>query len=227
MPGYTERIWRRGVSRYMSERRPCMGLLMAMIISATPLAGCSTVAVGTSAGAVVAGAAAEERGITGVVGDLTISTTITKLWLEHGADLITRLDATVKEGRVLLTGIVPTQQKRMAAVRLVWRARGVKSVINEIEVSSAGGIATYARDSWITTQLVSRLSLDLRVKSINYSIETVNSTVYVMGIAQNQAERERVANHARQVRYVRRVVNHARLKNHRARKSATEKAGGS
>ena len=40
-----------------------------------------------------------------------------------------------------------------------------------------------------------------------------------MGIAQDSAELERVTNHARQVRYVRRVVNHARLKNDPRRKS--------
>lgn len=202
----------------MRKRSARIGPLMVMILAALPLTGCNSIAVGTGAGAAVASAAAEERGITGVVADLTISTTINKLWLEHDSNLIAQLDATVKEGRVLLTGIVPTQKKRVDAVRLVWRARGVKLVINEIQVSNAGGIATYARDSWITTQLVSRLSLDLHIKNINYSIETVNSTVYVMGIAQDEAERERVANHARQVRYVRRVVNHARLKNDPIRK---------
>ena len=34
-----------------------------------------------------------------------------------------------------------------------------------------------------------------------------------MGIAQDQAEIDRVTTHARQVRYVRRVVSHVRLKN--------------
>ncbi|MBT5046972.1 MAG: BON domain-containing protein [Rhodospirillaceae bacterium] len=203
----------------MSKRPPCVVSLIVVALAAMLLPGCNSIAVGTGAGAAVASAAAEERGIASVVTDLTITTTINKLWLEHDSDFFTQIDATVKEGRVLLTGIVPTQKKRVDAVRLVWHARGVKSVINEIQVSNAGGIATFARDSWITTQLVSRLSLDLNIKNINYTIETVNSTVYVMGIAQDSAELERVTNHARQVRYVRRVVNHARLKNDPRRKS--------
>jgi len=172
---------------------------------------------------VVAKAAAEERKMGDTVTDLTIAATIGKLWLEHDADLITSLDATITEGRVLLTGVVPTQQKRLDAVRLAWRAQGVKTVINEIEVSNAGGIANFARDSWITTQLVSLLSLDRQVRYINYTIETVNRTVYIMGIAQDEAEWDRIANHARQVRYVRRVVNYARLKNDPARKAPTQK----
>lgn len=196
----------------MSEKRLNVRPLIIAALLAASLGGCNSVAVGTGAGAAVAKAAAEERGLAAAVTDLTIATTINKLWLEHDADLITRLDATVTEGRVLLTGIVPTQQHRVQAVRLAWRARGVKSMINEIEVTNSGGLSGYARDTWITTQLVSRLSLDRRVQYINYTIETVNRTVYVMGIAQNEAELKRVTNHARQVRYVRRVVNHVRLK---------------
>lgn len=202
----------------MNNRFQKVRLLILVAFLAVPLAACNSIAVGTGAGAVVVKAAAEERGIGDAVTDLTIAATVSKLWLEHDADLITSLDATITEGRVLLTGIVPTQQKRVEAVRLVWRARGVKTVINEIEVSNAGGVTNYARDSWITTQLVSRLSLDRQVRYINYTVETVNRTVYVMGIGQDKAELERVVNHARQVRYVRRVVNHARLKNSPAKK---------
>ena len=227
MPGYIETP--RGLKglRLMAAGRLGLWPLIGLLFMAAPLAGCTGLAVGTSAGAAVAGAAAEERGITGVVSDLAIGTTITKLWFEHDPALVAQLDATVTEGRVLLTGIVRDQIMRVDAVRLVWRARGVVSVINEIEVSNAGGIATLARDSWITTQLVGRLSLDLNIKNINYTIETVNSTVYVMGIAQNEEERDRVINHARQVRYVRRVVNHAVLKRDPKRKAATTQKGGS
>ena len=55
--------------------------------------------------------------------------------------------------------------------------------------------------------------------NINYTIETVNRIVYLMGIAQDQAEIDRVTTHARQVRYVRRVVSHVQLKNDPHRKS--------
>ena len=56
------------------------------------------------------------------------------------------------------------------------------------------------------------ITLDKQIKAVNYSIETVNGTVYVMGIAQSQAEVDRIRNHARQLSYVRRVVNYVRIK---------------
>jgi len=178
---------------------------------AAALGGCTSLAV--SAGATVATAAAEERGVTGAASDLAIATSITALWIKHDPGLVADLDMTVSEGRVLLTGTVATPARRLEAVRLAWRASGVKTVINEIEVGGAGGIGFYARDSWITAQLVSRLSFDRAVDYINYTVETVNRVVYLMGIARDQAEIDRVTNHARQVRYVRRVVSHVRLKN--------------
>ena len=61
-----------------------------------------------------------------------------------------------------------------------------------------------------------QITLDKQIKAVNYSIETVNGTVYVMGIAQNQAEVDRIRNHARQLTYVRRIVNYVRIKDSKA-----------
>ena len=50
------------------------------------------------------------------------------------------------------------------------------------------------------------------MQSINYSVETVDGTVYLMGIAQNGSELQRVQDHARNLAYVRKVVSYVRLK---------------
>jgi osmotically-inducible protein OsmY len=63
-----------------------------------------------------------------------------------------------------------------------------------------------------TTQLRSKLLLDKNVRAINFNVETVNGVVYLIGIAQDQAELERVTNHARTITNVVKVVSHARLK---------------
>ena len=165
-----------------------------LVVMAAPLVaglgGCASLAI--SAGATVAAAAADERGVTGTASDLAIATAITALWIRNDSGLVKELDMTVSEGRVLLTGTVATQARRLEAVRLAWRASGVKTVINEIEVRRAGGIGGYARDGWITAQLVSRLSFDREVDSINYTVETVNRIVYLMGITQDQSEIDRI-----------------------------------
>jgi osmotically-inducible protein OsmY len=188
---------------------PFLALALAAALI-QPLAGCVEVAAGGAAA--VTTAALEERGLKAAVNDNVIRARILDKWIDHSEEMTRKVDIGVTEGRVLLTGIVPNQQMRLDAVRFAWQADGVKEIINEIQVDSSAGIGTFARDTWITTQLISKLTFDKRVSSINYSVETVAGTVYLMGIAQDQAELNRVQNHARNLSHVRRVVTYVRLK---------------
>ena len=69
-----------------------------------------------------------------------------------------------------------------------------------------------ARDMWITTRLTWKITFDKNVHAINYVVETVNGTVYLIGIAQNQPELDRVIAYARGLTYVKKVISHVRLK---------------
>ncbi|HSV28102.1 MAG TPA: BON domain-containing protein, partial [Candidatus Omnitrophota bacterium] len=121
---------------------------------------------------------------------------------------------TISEGRVLLTGVLPSEASRADAVRLAWQAAGVKEVINEVAVKPAGtDVIDDGRDVVISQTLKTRLLFDKEIKNINYAIEVVDGIVYLMGIAQNETELERVIAHARDISHVKRVVSHVRLKN--------------
>ena len=186
-------------------------MAIVSIVAIIPiLTGCVSAAIG--AGAIATSAAVQERGLKGGIDDTIIRAQINSLWLEHDADMYRLVSLSVVEGRILLTGQVRLPRMRIDAVRLAWKAKGVREVINEIKVTDEGGIISYARDSWISTQLKSKLLFDKKILSINYSIETVNSAVYLMGIAQNRQELNRVTNHARTLNYVKRVVSYVRLK---------------
>ena len=54
--------------------------------------------------------------------------------------------------------------------------------------------------------------MEQSVQSINYTIDTVQGVVYLMGIAQDDAERQRVIDHARNLAYVDNVVSYIRLR---------------
>jgi len=183
------------------------------LIGATFLAACDPVGLTVGAGATVGLAGAQERGLKGTASDARIYTEINSRWLAQSFDLFRSVGLSVVEGRVLLTGNVKAPDTRVEAVRIAWAVDGVKEVINEIEVTERGGLADSARDAWISTQLKTRLTFDREVQAINYTIDTVNGTVYVIGLAQTDAELDRVINHARNISYVRRVVSHVRLKN--------------
>lgn len=183
-------------------------LLMAALLL-LPLTGCAAVVGG---GAAVGVAAVQERGIKTRVSDLQIETMILKEFLVTEIKSLAVIDVEVYEGRVLLTGTTTKTKLADQAVALSWKAEGVKEVINEIQLSKSSTVANYAKDTWITTQLTTKLTLDEDVLSINYAIETVNGTVYLIGIAQDKKELDRVIAHAGNVQYVRGVVNHVRIK---------------
>ncbi len=73
-------------------------------------------------------------------------------------------------------------------------------------------------DGGVHAQLKTKFLFDKAVTAINYSVDTVNYTVYLFGIAQDKSELDRVINHARNVKFVRRVVNHVLLKSDPRRK---------
>ena len=181
------------------------------LLAALPLVnGCAeTVIGGAAAGAT---AASQERGLGGAVGDTQIRTAINYLWLDNNSTMYHQLNLNVQEGRVLITGVVPEEQWRETAVKLAWRAKGIKEVIDEIIVDPKGTSGTYARDSWIATQIKTQLLFDKNIYSINYSLETVRGIVYVLGVAQDAGERDLVLQHCRNIEYVRRVVSYVLLK---------------
>ncbi|QQP91035.1 BON domain-containing protein [Skermanella sp. TT6] len=190
-----------------SRARFSLFVLGTLAIAALP--GCAPLVVGGAATTAVV-AASQERGLGGAISDTEIQAQINHYWFQHSVEMHSRLGMTVNQGTVLLTGRARTPEERLDAVRLAWQANGVREVINEIVVDDASTLGDSTRDTWISTQLRGKLLFDREVSSINYSIETVNGVVYLMGNARDPAELERVTGHARSLPYVKRVVSYVR-----------------
>ena len=185
------------------------GLVLAL---AGPLclAGCADVIVGaaTTTGLAVV----EERTVGDAVKDLTIQAELNHLFFQDDLALYNDVSLSVVEGRVLLKGSVPTHEDRIRAGWVARQATRVEEVINEVQVTGEGGILDYAKDRWISMLLDTKLLLDLDILSVNYDVSTVNGTVYLLGIAQNEGELEQVKEHARRVDGVKHVVSHVIMK---------------
>ena len=180
---------------------------------------CTPVGVAVGAGATAVTASQTEKGFSQSVTDQGIEAKISFLWLREDPEIFEDVEMEVEEGRVLLSGQVQDIEHRLEAVRLAWQADGVREVINEIRVGDEGTVADFARDAWITSQINSKLLFDREVSAIDYSVETVNQVVFIMGIAQSPAELDRVIGHAKNVGYVRRVISYVRQKDDPARGS--------
>jgi osmotically-inducible protein OsmY len=179
-------------------------------------------ALGGCAGALVAGgiaaaagggyAAGQERGVGGAVDDFTVRSDVEKAILMADPQLQGGVNTTVYQGRVLLTGRIANPQMKMTAAQAAGRTPNVRGVYDELEVASPEGMWDDARDAWITARLRSELMLDTDVKSVNYSIDTANGSVYLIGSARSQSELDRATRIARYVPGVRRVVSYVEVR---------------
>lgn len=174
-------------------------------------AACTPLGLATGAAAGVGTAASKEGGIGRAISDTTIKARINEAWFNYNLETFSKLSTTVNQGRVLLTGVVQNPEARVEAVRLVWQVDGVKQVINEIRVADSEGVPGFVRDNWITTRLRTAITFESNVQSLNYSIDTVQGVVYLMGVAMNEAELNRVIQIARTIPNVKQVVSYVKM----------------
>ncbi|KAB7742572.1 BON domain-containing protein [Parvibaculum sedimenti] len=197
---------RLSIMRHLTTAR----LLPALLISALSLSGCIPLVVG--AGATGAVAAAQDRGLEQGVNDNEIAFEINRRLADKNGDLFRRVSTQVNRGRVVLIGTVARTEDRLTVVEISRKVDGVKQVIDELQVGQPLSFSENTDDTVITTKLRGEITGDSKISSINYSIDTVRGTVYLMGIAQNQSELDRVIAHARGVSGVRNVVSNVEVK---------------
>jgi osmotically-inducible protein OsmY len=196
------------------DRKPGFAAVaaLALVVGALTLAACTPTTAAVGAGATVGATSVQDRGIEGAAKDTWIRTEINERLLATSGELFLDVHLQVQNGRVLLSGTVPDPESRVEAVRIAWQSDGVREVINEIELADNDSLAEYARDRWIETRLRAKLLTDRAVNSLNISIESVNQSVYLIGVVHSQDEMDRVVAYAKNVSYVRRVVNYLALK---------------
>lgn len=165
-------------------------------------------------GAAIGTLAVREKGVTGTMSDSQISVVIKAKLYSYDPDLHARVTVNVEGGEVLLTGSVQNQEWPVEAERIAWEASGVKKVLNNIQVvdNDEIGIGIYAQDSWITTQLKSKLLFGDDIRSLNYSIKTVGGVAYILGVAQSKEELDKVLDIASKTSGVTKVVNYTRVR---------------
>ena len=177
-----------------------------LLLSSFALTSCIETAVGLGTAAVAA--STTEKGFSTSVSDTVIEAKLTDKFIKNDASLVTGVESSVSNGAVLMTGKLDTQDQKVLATRLAWEIKGVKEVINEIQIVSEKSIKTTAKDLAASAQLRAALIGDQEISSLNYSIDVVNGIVYLSGVAANEKERERVITHAQALRFAKKVVNY-------------------
>src|SRR5262249_3520157 len=161
-----------------------VALIVPLLASA--LSGC----VAAAATGMVAGVSVlhEERSFGQVLDDTGLKAGIQEALQRHSANSFLNVSVTVIEGRVLLTGRVEDPDDRVAATKIAWSREGVLRVNNEIQVTDETGWLDRPNDIWIRTKVAASLLNEKSIKDVNYTVDTVNGIVYLMGVGQDQAE---------------------------------------
>jgi osmotically-inducible protein OsmY len=157
-------------------------------------------------------AAAQERGVSGAVSDFQIQTDMERAFVNAGPGLQEGVITTVYQGRVLLTGRVATPDMKARATQVAGRVSGVRALYDEVEAAPTGSTWDATKDAWITARLRSEMMLDPDVRSGNFTIDTSNGSVYLIGSARTQTELELATRIARYISGVKRVVSYVELR---------------
>lgn len=116
-----------------------------------------------------------------------------------------RVNAVSYSSRVLLIGQVPSENTKSTATDLAKGVDGVNDVYNELRVSPKITIGQISKDSWITTQVKSKMLVDDRVKSTDVKVISENGEVFLLGNV-TQAQADAAAEIASKVSGVQKVV---------------------
>ena len=193
----------------MARPTPFLRLMMTMLVLigvGAVNAACTPAVVGVGAASVVAGST--EKGLGTSIADGVIVAKISDAFIQTDVSMFSDISVTVNQGSVLLTGNVELPDQKVQATQIAWQTRGVVEVINEIEVNDKSTLKDLAKDLAAAAQLRAKLITDADISSINFSVEVVNGTVFLAGIASNEEEMQAVVNHARSLRFAQEVVNY-------------------
>jgi len=189
----------------------CISAISALFLLALSLglSGCVGAVAGVGAAAVAAGTT--EKGLGTSISDGIIRVKLADAYVQKDVSLFSDVTAKVNNGSVLLTGNVNSPEDKVEATKMAWEVRGVVEVINELEVRDKSTLKDTAKDIAAAAQMRAKLIADTNISSINFSVDVVNGTVFLSGIAASEEEMQAVINHARELRFAQEVVNYIRV----------------
>ena len=112
----------------------------------------------------------------------------------------------VLDGRIFVTGKVDEPEEKIKITKLAWETKGVRSVHNAIEIKGQTSFRVTAGDILITSQLRTALIFNKKIKSSNYTLETINKKIYIFGIALDEDEKQEVVNEANKIYGIKKVI---------------------
>ena len=190
---------------------------VCLLFLITCLSGCAGTLLGGAA--VVGLASVQERSIKDAAIDMKLGLQLQKKLFTLSKDkLFGSVDVIIIEQRVMMIGNVESQELRDLASQAAWEiSPKIKDVLNEITIGEKSTIISEAKDARISLSLSGLLIGDSDISDINFNHSVSKQVIFLIGIAQDNEELNKVINHARTVKGVKKVINHIILKSSKKR----------
>ena len=181
-----------------------------VVFSSWLFASCSQVIVGgaASTGMIIV----QERSSKQAAIDIVVKAKIEEAMFSNNYDkLFSKVRVIVYQGRVLLVGTVIEENMKEKANQISWNTKNVKEVANYITIGK-NDLIDYVKDTRISLELRAKMLTDKEVSEVNFSVTTENRILYLVGIAQNNKELNKVIEHASNIAGVKKIINLIKLK---------------
>lgn len=175
---------------------------LALVLAMGLLSACvAAVVAGATAGAVIY----DGRGFVVLERDTRIFHVVHKTIMTDPRFRSSHISVTSFNEAVLLTGQTPVASLRVLAEKIAKATPHVLRVYNEISIGQPTELAVRAQDTWITTEIRSRLLTCKGLESGSIRVVTENGVVFLMGIVTHE-QANLAVNVVRHVNGVRQVV---------------------
>jgi hyperosmotically inducible periplasmic protein len=144
---------------------------------------------------------------------LVTSRVKTALAKELGAGDAARADVETFRGRVQINGFVDSAEKKAEATRVARSVTGVRTVENNLEVSTGQRSAgQFVDDKVLTARIKTAMATDPEVSARQVNVDVRQGVVLLGGFVDTADEKARAADIARKVEGVDRVDNQLEVK---------------
>ena len=120
------------------------------------------------------------------------------------------IEITVFESEVMLNGALPTIEDIERVTEIAWQIEPVTKVYNHLRLENPASLIETSKDAYIASGVRTDLTLTQGITSVNYKITVDDSTLYVMGIAADEKEFNRVMNILRSQKGINKIISHVR-----------------
>lgn len=187
--------------------RPLARAILCLAVlgsAAATLQGCVPLVLGGAAAAATGIVVVDRRSANQQLDDKAIELIVNNHMSTRFGDSA-RINATVYQGVVLLTGESLNEEIKAQATEIASKVKNVKSVSNQLVlVEEISPFSVITNDSWITSKVMATLATTKEIPSRTIVVTTDRSVVYLMGLV-TQREGDMAAAAAAQVSGVKRV----------------------